>query len=199
MMKILVATHNKGKLREYTELLADLPVEWVSLSDVGIQRDVEETGETFEANARLKATVYARQSGLLTLADDSGLEVEVLDGAPGIQSARYAGPDASDKERYRLLLANLEGIPDEERQARFVCVIAVADHQGEVVTAEGVREGRITREPRGNHGFGYDPVFWVPEYQATMAELEPEVKNRLSHRALAVEAIRPKLEKLIEN
>lgn len=198
-MKILVATHNKGKLREYTELLADLPVEWVSLSDVGIQRDVEETGETFEANARLKATVYARQSGLLTLADDSGLEVEVLDGAPGIQSARYAGPDASDKERYRLLLANLEGIPDEERQARFVCVIAVADHQGEVVTAEGVREGRITREPRGNHGFGYDPVFWVPEYQATMAELEPEVKNRLSHRALAVEAIRPKLEKLIEN
>jgi XTP/dITP diphosphohydrolase len=199
MMKILVATHNKGKLREYAELLADLPVEWVSLADVGIETEVKETGETFDENARLKATAYARQSGLLTLADDSGLEVEALGGEPGVQSARYAGPDASDQDRCHLLLANLEGIPDEERKARFVCVIAVATPQGDIITAEGYRGGYIFHEPRGEHGFGYDPVFWVPGYRVTMAELTPEVKNHISHRAQAVKAIRPELEKLIRN
>jgi XTP/dITP diphosphohydrolase len=196
-MKILVATHNQGKLGEYAELLADLPVEWVSLSDVGIKTDVEETGLTFEENAHIKATAYARKSGLLTLADDSGLEVEALYGAPGVQSARYAGPGASDEDRYRLLLANLEDVPDEKRKARFVCVIAIATPHGKVFSAEGVRGGYIAREPRGEHGFGYDPVFFVPGYRVTMAELEPEVKNRLSHRALAVKAIRPKLERLV--
>lgn len=198
-MKILVATTNKGKLREYAELLADLPVEWVSLADVGIATDVKETGETFEENARLKASAYARESGLLTLADDSGLEVEALGGAPGVQSARYAGPGASDQERYQLLLANLEGVPDEDRKARFVCVIAVATPEGDMISAEGFRGGYIIREPRGEHGFGYDPVFWIPGYRVTMAELEPEVKNRISHRAQAVKAIRPELEKVIRN
>ncbi|MBN1310475.1 MAG: XTP/dITP diphosphatase [Anaerolineae bacterium] len=196
-MKILAATHNKGKMREYAELLADLPVAWVSLSDVGIETDVEETGDTFEENACLKAATYACQSGLLTLADDSGLEVEALYGAPGVQSARYAGPGASDEDRYRLLLANLEGVPDEKRKARFVCVIAIATPHGKVFTAEGARGGYIIHEPRGEHGFGYDPVFWIPGYRATMAELEPEVKNRISHRALAVKAIRPRLERLV--
>lgn len=198
-MKILVATHNKGKLREYAELLADLPVEWVSLADVGIGEDVKETGETFEENARLKATTYARQSGLLTLADDSGLEVEALGGEPGVRSARYAGPEASDQDRYRLLLANLEGVPEEERKARFVCVIAVATPEGDTITAEGFRGGFIAHEPRGEHGFGYDPVFWVPGYRVTMAELPPEVKNHISHRAQAIKAIKPELEKLIRN
>ncbi len=198
-MKILVATHNTGKLREYAELLADLPVEWVSLADVGIETEVKETGETFEENARLKASAYARQSGLLTLADDSGLEVEALGGAPGVQSARYAGPGASDRERYHLLLANLEGVPDENRQARFVCVITVATPEGSTISAEGFRGGYILREPRGEHGFGYDPVFWIPGYRVTMVELEPEMKNRISHRAQAVKAIRPELEKLIHN
>jgi XTP/dITP diphosphohydrolase len=197
-MQILVATHNQGKLREYAELLADLSIEWVSLSDVGITAEVEETGETFEANALLKAIAYAGQSGLLTLADDSGLVVDALDGAPGVKSARYAGPGASDEDRYRLLLSNLEDIPDADRKARFVCVIAISTPQGEVLTAEGIREGHITREPHGEHGFGYDPVFWVPGYQATMAELQPEDKNRLSHRALAVKAIKPKLETLLK-
>jgi XTP/dITP diphosphohydrolase len=198
-MKILVATHNKGKLCEYAELLADLPVEWVSLADVGIETKVEETGETFEENARLKASTHATHSGLLTLADDSGLEVEALGGAPGVQSARYAGPGASDQDRYHLLLASLEGVPDEDRKARFVCVIAVATPEGDTITAEGLRGGFIIREPRGEHGFGYDPVFWIPGYRVTMAELEPEVKNRISHRAQAVKAIRPELEKLIHN
>lgn len=198
-MKILVATHNKGKLREYAELLANLPVEWVSLADVGIEEEVNETGETFEENARLKAIAYARQSGLLTLADDSGLEVEALGGAPGVQSARYAGPGASDQDRYRLLLANLEGVPDEDRRARFVCVIAVATPEGDVITAEGYRGGYILREAHGENGFGYDPVFWIPGFRVTMAELEPEMKNRISHRAQAVKAIRLELEKLIRN
>jgi len=196
-MKILVATHNKGKLREYADLLADLPIEWVTLADVGIATDVEETGATIEENARLKAAAYARESGLLTLADDSGLEVDALDGAPGVYAARYAGPDANDSDRYQLLLKNLDGVPTEERRARFRCVVAVAQPDGAMITGEGIREGLIAHEPRGSNGFGYDPIFYMPGYRATMAELEPVIKNRISHRALAVQAIRPELEKLI--
>jgi XTP/dITP diphosphohydrolase len=197
-MKILVATHNAGKLREYAELLADVapggkPVEWVSLADLGIEADVEETGATFEENARLKAVAYARQSGLLTLADDSGLEVDALDGGPGVRSARYGGPGLDDAGRYRLLLENLEGVHDAERGARFRCVVAVGTPEGEVHTAEGICEGRIAHQPRGEHGFGYDPVFYVEARGATMAELGPAVKNRISHRARALEAIRPTL------
>ncbi len=197
-MKILVATHNTGKLREYAELLADVapggkPVEWVSLADLGIEADVEETGATFEENARLKAVAYARQSGLLTLADDSGLEVDALDGEPGVRSARYGGPGLDDAGRYRLLLENLEGVPDAGRGARFRCVVAVGTPEGDVHTAEGICEGRIAHQPRGEHGFGYDPVFYVESRGATMAELGPAVKNRISHRARALEAIRPTL------
>jgi XTP/dITP diphosphohydrolase len=197
-VKILVATHNAGKLREYADLLADVapggdPVEWVSLADLGIEADVEETGKTCEENARLKAAAYARQSGLLTLADDSGLEVDALDGGPGVRSARFGGPGLDDAGRYRLLLENLEGVPDAERGARFRCVVAVSTPEGEVHTAEGICEGRIAHQPRGEHGFGYDPVFYVESRGATMAELGPAVKNRISHRARALEAIRPTL------
>lgn len=197
MTKILVATRNPGKLREYVDLLVGLLVEWVSLSDVGIEMDVDETGATFEENARLKATTYAQESGLLALADDSGLEVDALDGAPGVYSSRYAGPGTGDSDRYRLLLRNLEGVPGERRTARFRCVVAVCTPDGELHTAEGTCEGRITHTPRGEHGFGYDPVFYVIERGATMAELEPEIKNRISHRARALEAIRPTLQALI--
>ncbi len=197
MRTLLVATHNKGKLREYRELLRDLPVRLVYLDDVGIHEDVPETGSTFEENAIQKATACARLSGLLTLADDSGLEVDALGGAPGVHSKRYAGPDASDEDRIRKLLTELKGVPPEKRTARFRCVIAVATPEGEVITAEGTVEGVIATEPRGHHGFGYDPVFYLPDRGCTMAELPPEEKNRISHRARAAQAIKASLLELI--
>jgi XTP/dITP diphosphohydrolase len=196
-MRILVATHNPGKLGEYAQLLADLPVEWQSLDDVGIMDHVEETGNTFEDNARLKAAGYAHLGGLLTLADDSGLEVDALGGEPGVRSARYSGPGATDLDRCRLVLGKLEGIPADRRSARFRCVIALAAPGNDLFTADGVCEGAIAFEPRGAHGFGYDPIFWLPQYEATLAELGPDIKNRISHRGRAVEAIRPRLEQLI--
>ena len=197
MQTLLVATHNKGKLREYKELLRDLPVRLVYLDEVGIHEDVPETGSTFEENAVQKATAYARLSGLVTLADDSGLEVDALGGRPGIHSARYAGPNASDEDRIRKLLAELEGVPPERRTARFRCVIAVASPEGDVITEQGTVEGVIADAPRGHHGFGYDPIFYLPDRGCTMAELPPEEKNRISHRARAAEAIKPRLMKFL--
>lgn len=197
MITLLVATHNKGKLREYRDLLRDVPARLVYLDEVGIHEEVPETGATFEENAVQKARAYARLSGLLTLADDSGLEVDALGGAPGVHSARYAGLNASDEDRIRKLLAELEGVPPEKRTARFRCVIAVATPEGEVVTAEGTVEGFIADAPRGHHGFGYDPVFYLPERGCTMAELPPEEKNRISHRARAAQAIKPRLLELL--
>jgi XTP/dITP diphosphohydrolase len=197
MIKLLVATNNPGKVREYQALLRGLPLTLTYPAQEGIDIEVEETGSTFAQNARLKATAYARTSGLLTLADDSGLEVDALAGEPGTRSARYAGQGASDEDRYRLLLSKLEGVPWQQRTARFRCVIAVARPQGEVHTAQGTCEGVIAFEPRGEHGFGYDPVFYVPEHGQTMAELEPEVKNRISHRARAAEGARRILQELL--
>jgi XTP/dITP diphosphohydrolase len=197
MKDVLLATRNPGKLREYESLLQGLPVRWRLLSDLGIDTEVEETGETFEENARLKALAYTRESGLPTLADDSGLVVDALGGAPGVRSARYAGPSASDEDRYRMLLRNLENVPDEARDARFVCVVAVALPDGMLKTAPGTVEGRITREPRGTGGFGYDPVFWVTEMGCTMAQLDTGDKNRVSHRGRALAALRPELVRLL--
>jgi XTP/dITP diphosphohydrolase len=201
-VKVLIATRNPGKMREYESLLADVPtgsvpVEWVNLDDVEIDLEVEETGETFEANARLKAAAYAEVSGLLTLADDSGLAVDALGGAPGVLSARYAGPDATDRDRYLKLLRALEGLPPEERGARFVCVVAIATPGGEVVTAEGDVKGRINFEPKGSNGFGYDPVFYIPGLRMTMAQLDESIKNRVSHRAAALQNAKPALARLI--
>jgi XTP/dITP diphosphohydrolase len=201
-VKILIATRNPGKLREYRDLLTDLStgaesLEWVLLTDLGIETDVGETGATFEENARLKAAAYAQESGLLTLADDSGLEVDALNGAPGVRSARYAGPGASDGDRYQKLLRELEGVPPEARTARFRCVVAVSTPDGEIHTASGDCPGQIAFEPRGSFGFGYDPVFYMPDRSLTMAELPPEIKNQISHRARALEAIRPTLADLI--
>jgi XTP/dITP diphosphohydrolase len=197
MIKLLVATNNPGKVREYEALLKGLPLTLTYLAQEGIDIEVEETGSTFAENARLKAGAYARASDLLTLADDSGLEVDALGGEPGTRSARYAGKGASDEGRYRLLLSKLKGVPWERRTARFRCVIAVVRAQGEVRIAEGTCEGLIAFEPKGEHGFGYDPVFYVPEYGQTMAELAPEVKNRISHRARAAEGARRILQKLL--
>jgi XTP/dITP diphosphohydrolase len=184
-LRLLVATHNRGKKAEYAEILDGLGLELVSLTDLGITEDVEETGITFAENALLKARAYASLAGMLTLADDSGLEVDALGGEPGVRSARYAGPGATDEDRYRLLLDKLEAVPAGRRGARFRCVIALVWPDGGERVTEGVCEGWITREPTGTHGFGYDPVFYVPGEGRTMAELPPEVKNRISHRAQA--------------
>jgi XTP/dITP diphosphohydrolase len=192
-MKLLIATRNRGKKAEYADLFDGLDLELVSLADLGIEDEVPEHGATFAENALVKARAYAALSGLATLADDSGLEVDVLGGAPGVYSARYGGEGASDEDRYRRLLAELEGIPEGQRTARFRCVIAVVWPNGRKRTISGTCEGRISLEPRGEHGFGYDPIFYVPEYARTMAELAPETKNRISHRARAALAARPLL------
>lgn len=190
MTKLLLATTNKGKIREYATLLGGLPVEVVTLAEVGIEADVKETGATIAENAVLKATEYARRSGLLTLADDSGLEVDALGGEPGPRSARYAGQGVSDEERNRFLLKKLERVPGERRTARFRCVIAVATPEGGVRTAEGTCEGIVAREPRGSNGFGYDPIFSIPSLGRHMAELALDQKNRVSHRGKAMAAAR---------
>jgi XTP/dITP diphosphohydrolase len=195
LTKLLIATNNMGKVREYEALLQDPSgVQITFPAQEGLALEVQETGETFAENAHLKALAYARASGLPTLADDSGLEVDALDGAPGVRSARYAGPGADDADRYRKLLAELAGVPPARRSARFRCVVALALPGGDVHTAEGTCEGEIGFTPRGEFGFGYDPVFVVAGRAGqTMAELAPEVKNQISHRARAVQAILPSL------
>lgn len=194
MRPLLVATTSQHKLEEYRALLAGLPFELRSLSDAGIDEDVEETGVTFEENARLKAERYRDLSGLLTLADDSGLEVDALGGRPGVHSKRWAG-DVSDDDRNIRLLELLADVPEEQRSARYRCVIALAEPGGSTSIAEGACEGRIASEPAGANGFGYDPLFFVRELDQTFGQAPPEVKNRLSHRARAAQAARRLLEK----
>jgi XTP/dITP diphosphohydrolase len=195
--RLLVATRNEGKLREYRQLLAGSSVLLTYLTEEGITYDVEETGYTFSENAAHKAREYARISGLLTLADDSGLEVDALQGEPGVHSARYAGAGATDQDRYQLLLERLDGVPWEQRSARFRCAVAVAQPGGEIYTSEGVCEGVIAFAPQGEHGFGYDPVFFLPEHGKTMAQLLPEVKNVISHRARAARGMALILEEIM--
>jgi XTP/dITP diphosphohydrolase len=191
MPKLLLATNNEGKAREYKSLLSGVPFELVTPAEVGITTEVAEVGKSFEENARLKATTLAAESQLLTLADDSGLEVDALGGEPGTLSARYAGENASDSDRVNYLLAKMQGIPEEKRQARFKCVIAIATPQGNVELCTGECDGFIALKPKGNRGFGYDPVFYLPELKKTMAELPPEAKNKISHRGRAArEAIK---------
>lgn len=185
MSKLLLATNNQGKAREYKSLLEGVPFELVMPTELGITTEVEEVGRSFEENATIKAATLALESGLLSLADDSGLEVDALGGEPGVLSARYAGEDASDADRVRYLLAKLEGIPQEKRQARFKCVIAIANPEGEVQLCSGECDGFIVFEPKGERGFGYDPIFYLPELGKTMAELPPETKNKISHRGRA--------------
>jgi XTP/dITP diphosphohydrolase len=197
---LLVATHNQGKVKEYAEMLSDLDINWQSLDDIGLTQEVEESGATFLENALLKAAGYAREAGCLTLADDSGLVVDALDGAPGVTTARYGGPELSSRERYEYLLSNLRGVPSEERTARFVCIIALSDAGGNILaTAEGRIEGTIAEGPAGDGGFGYDPVFYVPQTGRTMAELPPQTKHTLSHRGNALRAIEPQLRAVLAN
>jgi len=194
--KLLVGSNNRGKLREYAELLKGLPFELTTLSEQGITEEVEETGSNLKQNAIRKATVYARLSGLTTMADDSGLEVDALGGEPGPLSHRYAGDNASDKERNDYLLTKLRNIPWDKRTARFRAVIAIAIPGGKVKTTEGVCEGIIAFDSRGTGGFGYDPIFYVLELDKRMAELSLAEKNRISHRARAAQKARRILERL---
>ncbi|OGO31501.1 MAG: non-canonical purine NTP pyrophosphatase, RdgB/HAM1 family [Chloroflexi bacterium RBG_16_56_11] len=188
--KLLLATGNRGKQREYKSLLRGISFDIVTPSERGINVAVDESGGSFEENARLKAVAFADASGLLALADDSGLEVDALGGEPGPLSARYAGEGASDSDRISYLLSRLKDVPEKRRMARFRCVIALAEPAGKVEIFSGECRGVITTSPRGAHGFGYDPVFFLPELGKTMAELTVEEKNRASHRARAAEKAR---------
>jgi len=195
--QLLIATNNKGKVVELQEILADLPVELVTPTQIGLALEVEEDGVTYEENASKKALAFARASGLISLADDSGLEVDALDGAPGIYSARYSPkPGAKDADRRAYMLQNLQGKP-QPWTAHFHATIAIATPEGDVQFAEGNCPGEIIPEERGSGGFGYDPIFFLPELGKTMAELPASEKNRLSHRGRAAKAARPILMHLL--
>jgi len=185
MPRLLLATGNKHKLDELKSLFQDLPYKLVSPSEIGIDTRVDESGGSFEENARLKAAAFATSSHLLSLADDSGLEVDALGGEPGVLSARYAGADATDIERIDFLLSRLKGIPEEKRQATFKCVIAITKPEGNVHLFTGKCRGRIALKPSGECGFGYDPIFYLPQLSKTMAQLPQKEKNRISHRGRA--------------
>ncbi len=189
--ELLIATGNKGKVAELRSLLAGLPLRLRNLAEFSSAREVEETGRTFSDNAALKAHGYAEQTGLWTLADDSGLEVDALGGAPGVFSARYGGEGLTDADRVERLLAELSRVAAKDRRARFVCVIAIADPRGQVMDlSTGSCAGRIVHAPRGTHGFGYDPVFLPDGFEQTFGELPAEIKHEISHRALALKAAR---------
>ncbi len=194
LKKLVIATANAGKLRELRAILAGLPFKVVSQSALGVVAP-EETGSSFLANALLKARHASAVTGAAALADDSGLEVDALGGAPGIHSARYAGAAADDAANNAKLLAALEGLPTVKRRARYRCVLVYVDGPEDPapLTAEGVWEGYVLGAPRGAGGFGYDPYFWLPELEATAAELDPDEKNRLSHRGKALLALREQL------
>jgi len=196
MPKLLLATNNQGKVHEYRSLLNNSAYELVTLAEEGITTVVDEVGESLEENARLKATALATESQLLALADDSGLEVDALGGEPGRLSARYAGEGASDNDRVSYLLSRLKDVPWPERSARFRCVIAIATPDGELEFCSGECQGIIAFEPRGKHGFGYDPVFFLPQLDKTMAELPLEMKNQVSHRGQAARKASQVLERL---
>lgn len=189
-MKIIAATKSKNKLREFGEILKGFEI--ISQEEAGIDIDVEETGTTFEENSRLKAEAIFKAAGIPAIADDSGLCVDALDGAPGVYSARYGGEGLDDEGRVQLLLKNMENVPDEKRTARFVCVITMVSSDG-VITAKGECEGSINHAPKGENGFGYDPVFYMKEYGKTTAEMSPDEKNAVSHRGKALKIFAKKM------
>jgi XTP/dITP diphosphohydrolase len=199
--KLLVATRNNGKMREFKRLLAHLDVELIGLDEAGVSEEVEETGGTFEANARLKAEAYARLSGMLTLADDSGLEVDALEGRPGVMSARYGGPGLTDEQRVGKLLDEMKSVKGWDRKARFKAVVALAGEgvPGGVVAEVGVVEGAIAHQLIGANGFGYDPVFWLAWRAKTTAELTGEEKDAISHRGAALRKMLPHIERVLDS
>ena len=190
---VVIASTNPGKIAEVRQILEKVPLRLLSRDEVGGWPEIEETGSTFLANALLKAHAVSRFTGRAALADDSGIEVDALDGAPGVRSARFAGPDATDEQNNRRLVAALDGLPTERRTARYRCVVVVVTPEGEEIAAVGSCEGRIALEPRGSGGFGYDPWF-VPEGESrTMAELSPEEKHAISHRGKAMRGLAEQL------
>jgi XTP/dITP diphosphohydrolase len=198
MSRIIFATGNEGKMREIREILKDLNMEILSMKEAGIDIEIVEDGKTFEENALIKARAIAqteqcREHGDIVLADDSGLEVDYLNKEPGIYSARYMGEDTSYRIKNQNIIDRLEGVPDEKRTARFVCAIGAVFPDGRVVTTRGTIEGRIGYEERGTNGFGYDPIFYLPEYGCSTAELPMEIKNKLSHRGNALQALKEKM------
>lgn len=197
-MEILLGTGNRHKLLELQRLLAQLPLRWHTLTDLQIDTDVEEKGTTFAANAAHKARAYCRRSGLPTLADDSGLAVDALSGRPGVRSARYAGPNATQTEQWQKLLYEMRTISWELRSAQFHCALALAiPGYTKLVTAEGICSGLIAMQPCGTGGFGYDPLFYIPEHAATIAELTSIDKDKISHRGRAARAIAPQISALL--
>lgn len=191
MKKIIFATGNENKLKEIREIMSDVDAQIISMKEAGIETDIVEDGTTFEENAVIKASAIAKLAGdAIVLADDSGLEIDYLNGEPGVYSARYMGEDTSYRIKNQALIDRLEGVPDEKRTARFVCAVAMAAPDGRVETVRGTIEGRIGYEECGENGFGYDPIFVVPEYGCTSAELTPEQKNAISHRGKALRAVK---------
>lgn len=187
MEKLVIATKNKGKIAEIKKVLQNFPLEVLSMGDMGINADVVEDGATFEENSLKKAVEICKLSGTVVMADDSGIEVDFLDGAPGIYSARFGGPEATDCDRNEKLLNMLKDVPLEKRGARFVCAIAVAFPDGRSFVVRDTCEGFVDFTCKGENGFGYDPLFYIPEFNKTMAELSNDIKNKISHRAKALE------------
>jgi XTP/dITP diphosphohydrolase len=194
---VVLGTHNQGKVREFQALLESAEVILLSWEDVDEAISVVEDGETFLENAFKKAEATAQITGMLAIADDSGLEVDYLNGRPGVFSARYAGPKATDQGNYAKILEELRGVPSAQRGARFVCAIALCTPDGKREWVEGECRGVITESPRGEHGFGYDPIFYYPDYGKTFAELRADEKNQVSHRAEAIRKLRPLLKKYL--
>ena len=194
MKKVIFATGNEGKMKEIREILGDLDIELLSLKDAGIHADIVEDGKTFEENALIKAGAVSKEApGAIVMADDSGLEIDYLNKEPGIYSARYMGEDTSYHIKNEKLIERLEGVPDEKRTARFVCAIAAAFPDGTMKTVRAAMEGRIGYKESGENGFGYDPIFYLPEYGCTSAELSMEEKNKISHRGKALRMIKDEL------
>ena len=195
--RIIFATGNEGKMREIRMILEDLGVPVLSMKEACISADIEENGKSFAENAAIKAKAIMEMTGEIVMADDSGLEIDYLDGAPGIYSARFMGEDTSYDIKNKALIDKLAGVPDEKRTARFVCAIACALPDGQILESRGTMEGIIGYEIKGENGFGYDPIFYLPECGCTSAEISPEKKNELSHRGKALRAMKEKLEKYL--
>ncbi|PYG88850.1 XTP/dITP diphosphohydrolase [Ruminiclostridium sufflavum DSM 19573] len=197
MKVLIVATKNKGKISEIKRVLSGMPFDVLSMGDIGVDIDVEEDGKTFEENSMKKAQEICRISNEIVIADDSGIEVDFLEGAPGIYSARFGGLGATDRDRNAKLLAMLREVPFEKRTARFVCAIAVAFPDGRAFVVRDTCEGFVDFECKGNNGFGYDPLFYMPEYNKTIAELDIDIKNKISHRAKALNKMAEKIEEYL--
>ncbi len=197
MTKIIIASNNEGKIREFKQIFSDMDVQLVSMKEAGIDIDVDENGTTFEENALIKAKAIMDATGEITIADDSGLEVDYLNKEPGVYSARYLGHDTSYAIKNASIINRLAGVTGNDRSARFVCAIAIVFPDGKQITTRGTMEGLIGYEEKGNNGFGYDPIVYLPEFEKTSAELTPEEKNKISHRGKALEQLKKELVRYI--